>query len=124
MKFVPNFLRVALLSLPLIFGQVGYAQSKSSSGGNNPYDTRNTVGVILISGLVGGVLGLSTLSFYQRPQDHIRNITLGAGLGIIASALFMTAAVATTPPSTVGDWKVYPLVSPTNLYALAFDLKF
>lgn len=125
MSLVRNLLRVALLSLPLVFSAPGLAQSKGSSGGSNsPYDTRNTVGVILLSGLVGGVLGLSTLSFYDRPQDHIRNITIGAGIGVIASALFMTAAVASTPPPTAGQWQVYPVVTPDSSYALNFDLTF
>lgn len=97
------------------------AQSKSTD--INPYDTRNTVGIILISGLVGGVLGLSTLSFYDRPQDHIRNITLGAGIGVIASALYMTATVAQTPPPTAG-WQLYPRMIDRDAYALSFDARF
>lgn len=127
MTRVQKFFLMALFSLSMAFSVPGFAQSASKSGGTSPYDTRNTVGVILLSGLVGGVLGLSTLSFYDRPQDHIRNITLGAGIGVIASALFMTAAVATTPPPTAStlDWNLYPIFDPQEAAAaLSFNLKF
>ena len=66
-----------------------------------PFDARETVGTILLGGLVGGVLGLSTLSFYKRPQDNIRNITIGAGTGMILSALYLTFNLASNP-RTVG----------------------
>lgn len=63
----------------------------------NPLDTRKAVGNILLSGLFGGILGLSTLSFYDQPQDNIRNITIGAGAGMIAAALYLTFHVASNP---------------------------
>lgn len=61
-------------------------------------EPRKAIGGILMAGLVGGILGLSTLSFYERPQDNIRNITIGAGLGMIAAALYMTYDVSQVPP--------------------------
>lgn len=33
---------------------------------------------------VGTVLGASTLSFYDRPADHLVNLAYGAGIGIVA----------------------------------------
>ena len=122
MTLLRNIARTLLVAIPLIFSQPLSAQSKS--GDSSPYDTRNTVGIILISGMVGGVLGLSTLSFYDRPQDHIRNITMGAGVGVIASALFLTVTVAQSPPPTAGNWMLYPTVAKADAYALAFDLTF
>ncbi|HVJ64383.1 MAG TPA: hypothetical protein VM901_03925 [Bdellovibrionota bacterium] len=126
MTQIRRLLCIALFALPLVLSQPAFAQAKGgSSGSASPYDTRNTVGIILLSGLVGGVLGLSTLSFYERPQDHVRNITLGAGIGVIASALFMTLAVAQTPPPVnAGDWNLSPTLAGSDAYAVAFDLKF
>jgi hypothetical protein len=123
MTLFRSLLRTILIALPLVFSQPLLAQPKGS-GGATPYDTRNTVGIILLSGLVGGVLGLSTLSFYDRPQDHIRNITMGAGIGVIASALFLTVTVAQTPPPTASNWYLYPALVDSDTYALAFDLTF
>ncbi len=122
MTSLRNVLRIVFLAIPLVFSQPLLAQSKDS--GSSPYDTRNTVGIILVSGLVGGVLGLSTLSFYERPQDHIRNITLGAGIGVIASALFLTINIAQLPPPTAGQWNLYPVIADEGAYALNFDMKF
>jgi hypothetical protein len=68
------------------------AQTKKS-----PLVVRNAVGTVLFNGLVGGILGLSTLSFYERPQENIRNIFFGAGTGMILSVLYMTLDVAQQP---------------------------
>lgn len=119
-----KLLWVLVLTFPLVFSQQSLAAAAKDSDDVNPYDTRNTVGLILISGLVGGVLGLSTLSFYERPQDHIRNITLGAGIGVIASAIYLTATVAATPPPAASNWNLYPAVIDSETYALAFDMRF
>jgi hypothetical protein len=73
-----------------------FAQQGGAASSMSQIEPRNAVSVILMSGLVGGVLGLSTLSFYDRPQDNIRNITIGAGVGMISAALFMTYTVSQT----------------------------
>ncbi len=44
---------------------------------------RNTA-ITLFSAVGGGVLGLSTLSFYGSPQDHTSNVTTGVLLGLCA----------------------------------------
>jgi len=77
----------ALLSSPRLAAQ----QTNSTIQALEP---REAIGTILMSGLVGGILGLSTLSFYDQPQDNIRNISLGAGVGMIAAAIYMTYSVA------------------------------
>ena len=40
--------------------------------------------------LAGAVLGLSTLSFYGRPQDHLSNIAVGFAVGIITGTVITT----------------------------------
>lgn len=45
---------------------------------------RRSVATVIFAGLGGAVLGLSTLSFYGRPQDHTGNIYAGLGVGLIA----------------------------------------
>ncbi|MEO5667999.1 MAG: hypothetical protein ABIR96_08070 [Bdellovibrionota bacterium] len=62
-------------------------------------EPREAIGGLLMAGLVGGILGLSTLSFYDKPQDNIRNISIGAGVGMIASALYLTYSVAGAVPA-------------------------
>jgi hypothetical protein len=85
-------------------------------------EPREAIGGILMAGLVGGILGLSTLSFYDKPQDNIRNISIGAGVGMIAAAIYMTYNVAQVAPSGAGlvspseksDWALVPDWNPQN----------
>lgn len=51
---------------------------------------KKQVKIILYTGLYGAVLGLSTLSFYNKPGDHARNIAIGGALGLIASVAIST----------------------------------
>ncbi len=74
--------------------------SAGSSGGDskdeNPFDAKEAFGTILVAGLVGGILGISTLSFYDQPNKHVKNVTYGAGLGMIGAALYMTLSIASS----------------------------
>jgi hypothetical protein len=113
---------LAILTLPAR----GFAQGTNAMETIEP---RNAVSVILMSGLVGGILGLSTLSFYERPQDNIRNITIGAGVGMISAALFMTYTVSQAPPPVGAqnlsspDLKWAPVLSPEEV-GLVASIKF
>lgn len=51
---------------------------------------KNTQADILIvagAGVGGAILGLSTLSFMDRPSKHVSNIWTGAALGVIAGVI-------------------------------------
>lgn len=52
-------------------------------------NTQNDILLVGIAGVGGAVLGLSTLSFYDQPSKHIRNIWTGAAIGIIAGVIFV-----------------------------------
>ena len=55
-----------------------FAQTSTMSG------TRRNIATIMFASLGGAILGLSTLSFYGEPQDHIGNIWTGMALGALA----------------------------------------
>ena len=59
--------------------------------------TRKQLATIVFAGLAGAILGLSTLSFYGRPQEHLDNIAIGGALGIIAGTIYSTYKVAKSP---------------------------
>lgn len=104
-KIIASFLFVAFASL---------ASGQEAGGGKveEAFEARQVVGGILVSGLVGGILGLSTLSFYSEPQDHIRNITIGAGVSMIVAVIFLTSNAANVPIE-VDDKKtamLYPMI--------------
>ena len=42
-------------------------------------------------------MGLSTLSFYTRPQDRLSNIAIGFGIGVILGAIWVTWTAARHP---------------------------
>ena len=65
------------------YGSMGASYSK-------PPTVRSQVAKILLSSLGGAVLGISTLSFYDRPQDHLSNVALGGTLGALAGTYYVT----------------------------------
>lgn len=73
------------------FGQTPEASSSASSG------PRKQLATIVFAGLAGAVLGLSTLSFYGRPQDKLSNIAVGFAIGIIVGTAYTTYKQATRP---------------------------
>jgi hypothetical protein len=61
-----------------------------------PAGPRRQLATIVFAGLGGAILGLSTLSFYGRPQEHLGNIAIGFAVGIISGTAYVTFATATT----------------------------
>lgn len=51
--------------------------------------TQNDIMIVGAAGAAGAVLGLSTLSFVDKPSKHVSNIWTGAALGIIAGVIFV-----------------------------------
>jgi len=65
------------------------AQSLASSSSMSSF--RRNFATVMFCGLGGAVLGLSTLSFYGKPDEHIGNISTGFALGLIGGVAFATA---------------------------------
>lgn len=65
--------------------------------------TRRQLATIIFAGLGGAVLGLSTLSFYGRPQDMLSNIAIGFAVGAIVGTVFVTYQTATNPRTSYLD---------------------
>lgn len=57
---------------------------------------------IVFAGVAGGILGLSTLSFYGRPQTRLANIPIGAAIGIIIGTAYTTFKAASEPRDFYG----------------------
>ncbi|MBX3020424.1 MAG: hypothetical protein KF799_02005 [Bdellovibrionales bacterium] len=77
---------------PAAFAQAGKSKTDSASSG-----TGKRLSVIVFAGVAGAILGLSTLSFYGRPQDKLNHIAVGAAVGIIGGAVYSTFKAATEP---------------------------
>jgi hypothetical protein len=52
-------------------------------------NTQDDILLVAAAGAGGAVLGLSTLSFYDTPSQHISNLWTGAAIGIIAGVIFV-----------------------------------
>lgn len=104
MTKVAKFVFVVFLSLQFV-GTTAYAQQGDVP---NPSGTRRQMATIVFSGLAGAILGLSTLSFYGRPQDRLSNIAVGFALGIMAGAVRVTYGATTNPEEFYGrDYGYY-----------------
>ncbi|MCB0361124.1 MAG: hypothetical protein KDD35_00290 [Bdellovibrionales bacterium] len=69
---------------------------------------RKQMATIIFAGLAGAILGLSTLSFYGRPQDKLPNIGMGLAVGIISGTIY-TTYLAATRPRTYFEGSLTPL---------------
>jgi len=49
----------------------------------------------MVAGLAGAMLGMSTLSFYGRPQDNLANIAIGFAFGVIIGTTYTTYQATT-----------------------------
>jgi hypothetical protein len=67
-----------LVSTPLM-------AQEAAAGGDSTYfeDSFRDISIIGATAVGGAVLGLSTLSFVEEPGDHLKNIVVGAAVGII-----------------------------------------
>ncbi len=77
---------------------------------------------IVFAGLAGAVLGLSTLSFYGRPQDRLSNIAVGFAIGVIGGTMFSTYKAAAEPREFYGTDNRFDFKKdPTPLASYTFE---
>ncbi|MDX9731214.1 MAG: hypothetical protein RBT63_05535 [Bdellovibrionales bacterium] len=70
------------------------------------FGPRKQLATIIYAGLGGAILGLSTLSFYSRPQDKLSNIAIGFAVGVIGGTIAVTYNAATNPSDFYGaSWQ-------------------
>jgi hypothetical protein len=92
---------VGLLVVAMASTSLAQAAPETRSTGG----PRRQLATILFAGLGGAVLGLSTLSFYGRPQDKLANIAIGFAGGVIIGTTFVTYKAATNPSEFYGQTK-------------------
>lgn len=109
--FVILFLICDLTTQSLAQSQQPQAVSSEQSMSSGP---KRQLATIVYAGLGGAVLGLSTLSFYGRPQDHLSNIAFGFGIGIIVGAMYTTYNAATNPKEFYSTEEIHGI---NDLYA-------
>lgn len=81
-----------IIAVTLSF-QLAFAQETQTKKTIGP---RRQLATIVFAGFGGALLGLSTLSFYGRPQEQLVNIAIGFAAGVIAGTAYVTFKSATT----------------------------
>ena len=94
-----TFLKILIVfTFVISYGSHGWAQSPNGEDRSKQITgPRKQLATILFAGLGGAILGLSTLSFYGRPQDKLSNIAIGAAIGVITGTSYVTYKAATNP---------------------------
>jgi hypothetical protein len=77
-----------ILALGIMISSVSYAQEHFLS----QRTFKRSIATVIFAGLGGGILGLSTLSFEGKPQEHTSNITTGAALGVVGGLIYVLMA--------------------------------
>lgn len=84
------FLFVFLISsLP----SITYSQTSKETGDLGENSLRDLI-IVGGTGSMGAILGLSTLSFVEEPSEHLKNVYMGASLGIILGVSFVAYQTA------------------------------
>ena len=102
-RFIKIFL-VLTLTTSAVFAQQAADPNGPTSVSSGP---RKQLATIIFAGLAGAILGLSTLSFYGRPQDKLSNIAVGFAIGIIVGTSYTTYKAATEPYEYLSDFKEF-----------------
>jgi hypothetical protein len=79
-----------------------FAAGPDKAGQSVSSGPRKHLANIVFAGLAGAVLGLSTLSFYGRPQDRLSNIAVGFAIGVIGGTMYSTYKAAAEPREFYG----------------------
>lgn len=74
-----------LLALQFVLLSPAFAQSDDDIIKN----TQNDLMLVVGAGAAGAILGLSTLSFVDKPSQHVSNIYTGAAIGVIVGVVFV-----------------------------------
>lgn len=88
---------LVFMPAPRAMAQAVDPQQQELDAQGNEGGPRKQIAIIIFSGLAGMVLGLSTLSFYGRPQDKLSNVGIGFAVGVIAGTVYTTYRAATKP---------------------------
>jgi hypothetical protein len=96
MGFARKIVGVALAA-SLVLPSTTWSQTLPGESQTVASGPRRQIATIIFSGLAGAILGLSTLSFYGRPQEKLSNIAVGFAIGIIVGTSYTTYRAATEP---------------------------
>ncbi|MBC7713579.1 MAG: hypothetical protein H7177_09580 [Rhizobacter sp.] len=75
-------LLTALITAVILVNPI-QVMAQDSKEGSVADESLQDLTTVIGSGVVGAVLGLSTLSFVDKPKDHFKNIAIGGAIGMV-----------------------------------------
>jgi hypothetical protein len=97
-------LGLKLLLAAVLIAEPAMAQNRPPTNQSRTSNkTKQQLQTIVFAGLAGAILGLSTLSFYGRPQDKLSNIAVGFAFGIITGTVVATYQAAVSSKEYRGN---------------------
>lgn len=83
---------ILIVATVIMSAQISLAQVQGQSAASSELiGFRRGLATVMLAGLGGAILGLSTLSFYGDPQEHISNIWTGLAVGAIGGGLYVVS---------------------------------
>src|ERR1700722_9327928 len=99
---------VVLLLIGVMCSPPALADSTNKDEIRPTNGVREQLRIIVLSGVAGGIFGLSTLSFYGRPQDNLGNVIGGFCVGMLVGSAYSFYSVTTKPRDTFGSNTYWP----------------
>ena len=75
------------------FSSLCFSQTAKEAGDLGDNSLRDLI-IVGGTGSMGAILGLSTLSFVEEPSEHLKNVYMGASLGVILGVSFVAYQTA------------------------------
>ncbi len=101
-----NRLRIIFFALSFLFSNsllYGQEESAPAAGGDDVFkETFSDLTMIGYMGAGGAILGLSTLSFVDRPSQNLKNIVVGGAIGVIVGVGVVAWRQATKSQESYG----------------------
>lgn len=99
---IKKYISFFILTLSLIIcSPVAFGASEDQTSGVID-DSIRDMSIVLGSGAIGAVLGLSTLSFVDTPSKHWKNVAVGGAIGIVIGVGAVIFTQATKSTSSIG----------------------
>ena len=83
MMIIKTNISLLLMAFTLMTFQPMATASAAAAEDNLADDSLRDFSMVIGSGAVGAILGLSTLAFVDTPSNHLKNIAVGGAVGIV-----------------------------------------
>jgi len=93
MTFKKNISNLFLILALLLIEPVAFSAEEQVPGIVD--DSVRDISIVVGTGVVGAILGLSTLSFADNPSEHWKNVSVGGAIGIVIGVGIVLVGQAT-----------------------------